>query len=120
MLEHLFKFLSVDIGNFSTLSSPLVKILPLTTLIVLQKIICSCFLPNCDENLRLNKFARQNKISTAYRFIDSLSDPDLLNFLKWDYSHMSSEKIHVPMRVLKPITFEALALAQQRLSDFLG
>ena len=43
LLEHFFKFLSVDIGNFSTLSSPLVKILLLTVLIVLQKIICSCF-----------------------------------------------------------------------------
>ena len=77
-------------------------------------------LPDRDENLRFNKVASQNKISTAYRFIDSLSDPDLLNFLQWDYSHMSSEKIHLSTRILKPITFEALSLAQQRLSDFLG
>ena len=120
LLEHFFKFLSVDIGNFSTLSSPLVKNPSLDCIDCIAKDNLQLLLPDRDENLRFNKFASQNKISTAYRFIDSLSDPDLLNFLQWDYSHMSSEKINVPTRVLKPITFEALSLAQQRLSQFLG
>ena len=120
LLEHFFKFLSVDIGNFSTLSSPLVKNPSLDCIDCIAKDNLQLLLPDRDENLRFNKFASQNKISTDYRFIDSLSDPDLLKFLQWNYSHMSSEKINVPTRVLKPITFEALSLAQQRLSQFLG
>ena len=120
LLEHFFKFLSVDIGNFSTLSSPLVKNPSLDCIDCIAKDNLQLLLPDRDENLRFNKFASQNKISTAYRFIDSLSDPDLLDFLQWNYSHMSSEKINVSTRVLKPITFEALSLAQQRLSQFLG
>ena len=120
MLEHFFKFLSVDIGNFSTLSSPLVKNPSLDCIDCIAKDNLQLLLPDRDENLRFNKFASQNKISTAYRFIDSLSDPDLLDFLQWNYSHMSSERINAPTRVLKPITFEALSLAQERLSQFLG
>ena len=70
-------------------------------------------------NLLYNKYAVQHKLTTSFRFIESIHDPTIKAFLDWDFGlHLFNQTSKRNQSNL-PISPDALIIAHERLSGFL-
>ena len=119
LLPDFFELLGINNRTLPDVASNIIKNSSLDCIDCIAKDLLQFVDCSKNDNSRFNKFASNNPIKTNYRFIESISDSEILELLDWDYSSFIGTPRMKTTHNYTAVDHKAIILAQERLGLFL-